>query len=166
MFFWNSCFFHNPADVGNLISASSALLLRYQQIMTFTWMLCFQNYWTAVLVLYLSMLFLSLQNCHYVLNKTSRKTILWRIPLLGLLCPCRWMLLLLFKSCCCHQVMSNSLHLYGLLHARLPYPSPSPGVCPSSCLLNWWCYSPISFSVALFSFCLQCFPASGSFSMS
>ena len=25
MFFWNSCFFHDPADVGNLISGSSAL---------------------------------------------------------------------------------------------------------------------------------------------
>ena len=25
MFFWNSCFFYNPADVGNLISGSSAL---------------------------------------------------------------------------------------------------------------------------------------------
>ena len=24
MFFWNSCFFHDPADVGNLISGSSA----------------------------------------------------------------------------------------------------------------------------------------------
>ena len=24
MFFWNSCFFHHPADVGNLISGSSA----------------------------------------------------------------------------------------------------------------------------------------------
>ena len=24
MFFWNSCFFDNPADVGNLISGSSA----------------------------------------------------------------------------------------------------------------------------------------------
>ena len=25
MFFWNSCFFHDPVDVGNLISGSSAL---------------------------------------------------------------------------------------------------------------------------------------------
>ena len=24
MFFWNSCFFNNPTDVGNLISGSSA----------------------------------------------------------------------------------------------------------------------------------------------
>ena len=32
-------------------------------------------------------------------------------------------------------VMSNSLWPRGLQHARLPCPSPSPGVCPSSCSL-------------------------------
>ena len=42
----------------------------------------------------------------------------------------------------------------------------SPIVCPSSCPPNRWCYPTISFSVALFSFCLQFFPASRSFSMS
>ena len=47
---------------------------------------------------------------------------------------------------------------------RLPCPSPSLGVCPSSCLLNQWCRPIISSSVALF-FCLQSFPASGSFSV-
>ena len=36
-------------------------------------------------------------------------------------------------------------------------------VCPSSCPLNWWCHPTISSSAALFSFCLQSFPASGSF---
>ena len=30
------------------------------------------------------------------------------------------------------QVMSNSLRYHGLQRARLPCPSPSPGVCPSS----------------------------------
>ena len=29
------------------------------------------------------------------------------------------------------------LRLHGLQHARLPCPSPSPGICPSSCRLNW-----------------------------
>ena len=33
-------------------------------------------------------------------------------------------------------VMSDSLWPHGLLHARLPCPSPSPGVCSSSCPLN------------------------------
>ena len=48
----------------------------------------------------------------------------------------------------------------------LPVPHPSPRVCPSSCPLNQWCHRTISSSVAFFSFCLQCFPASGSFLMS
>ena len=65
-----------------------------------------------------------------------------------------------------HQVMSNSLWCHGLQHARLPCPSPSPGVCPSSCPLNWWCHPTISFFVALFSFWLQSFPARGSFPVS
>ena len=42
---------------------------------------------------------------------------------------------------------------------------PSPRVCPGSCSLNRW-LDGISSSVTLFSFCLQSFPASGSFPMS
>ena len=41
----------------------------------------------------------------------------------------------------------------------------SAKVCPSSCSLHWWCHAAISSSDALF-FCPQCFPASGTFSMS
>ena len=52
--------------------------------------------------------------------------------------------------------MSDSLWPHELLHTRLPCPSPSPGVCPSSCPLNQWCSPTISSSVALFS-CLQSF---------
>ena len=55
---------------------------------------------------------------------------------------------------------------HGLQHARLLCPSLSPRVCPHSCPLIQWCYLAISFSVALFSLCLQYFPASGSFPMS
>ena len=55
---------------------------------------------------------------------------------------------------------------HGLQHARPPCSSLSPGDCPSSCPLHRWCHSAISSSVGLFSFCLQCFPASGSFPMS
>ena len=48
--------------------------------------------------------------------------------------------------------------------SRLPLRSPlSPGVCKSSCPLSPWSYPTISSSTALFSFCLQSFPASGSF---
>ena len=59
--------------------------------------------------------------------------------------------------------MPHSLRLHRLQHTRPPCLSLSPGVCPSSCALNWSCYSTISSSIAPFSSCLQSFPASGSF---
>ena len=49
---------------------------------------------------------------------------------------------------------------------QAPCPSPSPRVCPSSCSLHWWCCPGISSSNAVFSFCPQSFPASGTFPMS
>ena len=55
---------------------------------------------------------------------------------------------------------------HGLHHTRLPCPSLSPWVCSNSCLLSQQSYLTSSFSVASFSFCLQSFPASGSFPMS
>ena len=64
------------------------------------------------------------------------------------------------------SVMFDSLRPYGLQHARLPCPSPTPGACSNSCPSHWWCHPTISFSVIPFSSCLQCFPASGSFPMS
>ena len=54
-----------------------------------------------------------------------------------------------------HSVASSSLWPRGLQHARIPCPSPSPGVCSSSCPLSRWCYLTISFSVSLFSSCPQ-----------
>ena len=65
-----------------------------------------------------------------------------------------------------HPVMSDSLWPHGLQHARLPCPSPTPGVYSNSCPLNWWCHPTISSSVIPFSSCLQSFPGSGSFWMS
>ena len=61
------------------------------------------------------------------------------------------------------SVMSNSPRPHGLKHTRLPCPSPSPGVCSNSCSLSQGCHPTISSSVVPFSFCLQPFPASGSF---
>ena len=62
-----------------------------------------------------------------------------------------------------HSVVSDSLWPYRLQYARPPCPSPTPGVCPNSCPLGWWCHPTISFTVIpLFSH-LQSFPASGSF---
>ena len=54
----------------------------------------------------------------------------------------------------------------GLQHAQLPCPLLSPGICSNSCALSQWYYLTISSSIAIFSFCLQSFPALGSFSMS
>ena len=61
------------------------------------------------------------------------------------------------------SLMSDSLRPHKPQHARPPCPSPAPGVHPDSCPLSQWYYLIISSSVALFSFCLQSFPASGSF---
>ena len=73
------------------------------------------------------------------------------------------MLWLLLASC---PVMSDSLWPHGLQLARPPCPSPSPKVSPSSCPLHQWCHPAISSSAALFAFCPQSFPASGTFPMS
>ena len=54
----------------------------------------------------------------------------------------------------------------GLQHARFLCSLLSPGVCTNSCPLCRWCHPTISSSVAFFTFCPQCFPASGSFPMS
>ena len=63
------------------------------------------------------------------------------------------------------HLVSDSLHLHGLQHARLPCPSPSPGVWSNSCPLSQWCHSTISSSATPFSG-LQSFPASGSLPVS
>ena len=68
---------------------------------------------------------------------------------------------------CCYSVAKSCLTLcdpHELQHARLPCPSLSPGVCSDSCPLSRWCYLTISPSATPISFCLQSFPASGSFS--
>ena len=54
--------------------------------------------------------------------------------------------------------MSNSLQLYGLQHASLPYLPLSHGVRPSSCPLSCWRYLTGLFSVTLFSFLPPIFP--------
>ena len=59
-----------------------------------------------------------------------------------------------------------TLQPHGLQHARLPCPSLPPRACSNSCPLSQWCHPTISSSVDPFSFCLQSFPASGSFQIS
>ena len=72
------------------------------------------------------------------------------------------MYMLLF-SC---LVVSDSLRLHELQHAKLPCPSPSPGACSNACPLSQWCHPTILSSVVPFSSCLQSFPASGSLLLS
>ena len=98
--------------------------------------------------------------------------LLWRNvysdPLLSLKLDCPLMTVFIFGIVVVvhHQIMSDSSWPHGLQHTRLPCPSLSPGVCPSSCPLNQWCHPIISSSVELYSSCPQFFPASGSFPMS
>ena len=62
--------------------------------------------------------------------------------------------------------MSDSLQHHGLWHARLLWPSSTPGTCSNSCPLSQRCHPTISSSVIPYSSHLQSFPASGSFQMS
>ena len=65
-----------------------------------------------------------------------------------------------------HSVISNSLWPYGLQHARLSCPSPTPGACSNSCPSSRWCHPTISSFVVPFSSGLQSFPSSGPIPMS
>ena len=77
------------------------------------------------------------------------------------------LLLLLFSSVQFSSVTQScpTLQPHGLQHARLPCPSPSPGVCSNSWPLSRWCHPTTSSSVP-FSSCPQSFPESGSFPVS
>jgi len=61
------------------------------------------------------------------------------------------------------SVISDSLRLHELQHARPPCPSPILGVHSDSCPSSWWCHPAISSSVMPFSSCPQSLPASGCF---
>ena len=63
-------------------------------------------------------------------------------------------------------VMSDSLCLCGLQHARLPCPSSAHGAYSNSCPSCQWCHPTISTPVIPFSSHLQSFPALGSFPVS
>ena len=71
---------------------------------------------------------------------------------------------------CCYLVTKQCLTLWDptrlLQHTRLLCPSLSSGVCSDSCPLSQWCHPTVSSSAVPFYFCLQSFPASGSFPMS
>ena len=70
------------------------------------------------------------------------------------------------EACCCSVAKScPTLWSQGLQHARLLCPQLSHRVCSNSYVLSQWCYLTISSSATTFSFCLQSFPASESFSI-
>ena len=70
-------------------------------------------------------------------------------------------------NCCCSVAQSClTLRPQGLQHARLPCPPPAPRACPNSCPSSWQWHPMISSFFVPFFFCLQSFPASGSFQMS
>ena len=77
---------------------------------------------------------------------------------------CKWLLYVQSVQSLSH--LSDSLRPHGLWHARPPCPSPIPKACSNSCASSQWCHPTISSSVIPFSFCLQSFPASGSFQIS
>ena len=74
------------------------------------------------------------------------------------------LILIRVESCFVVQWLSRVLTLCNPIdfqHPRFPCPSPSPRVWSNSCPSSQWCYRTIS-SSAIFSFCRQSFPASGS----
>ena len=64
------------------------------------------------------------------------------------------------------SVVFDSLWPHEPQHARLPCPSPTPGVHPNPCPLSRWSHPTISSSVVPFSSRLQSLLASGFFPMS
>ena len=78
-----------------------------------------------------------------------------------------WLLFLQFSSVqFSRSFVSDSLRTHESQHARLPCPSPTPGVYPNSRASSRWCHPGISSSVVPFSSCAQSLPASRSFPMS
>ena len=96
--------------------------------------------------------------CHFVLQGIF----LTQGSNLHFLCLLYWFSSVQFT----HSVISDSLRPHEPQHARLPCPSPTPGVHPNPCPLSRWCHPTILSSIVPFSSCPQSFPASGSFQMS
>ena len=51
-----------------------------------------------------------------------------------------WILITTHVLLVSHSAMSNSLQPHGLLHTRLPCPSPPPRACSNSYPLSRWCH--------------------------
>ena len=77
-----------------------------------------------------------------------------------------WLVLFLLVQFSSVAQLCPTLQPHGLQHARLPCPSPTPGVYSNSCPSSRWCHPAISSSVGPLSSHFPTFPASGSFPMS
>ena len=94
--------------------------------------------------------------CFFITPCTG--TLMWVMSHLGgvtgredvFVCVCAHSILLFS-----HSVVSHSLRLQRLRHARLPCPSPSLGACSDSCPFSHSCHLTILSSVFPFSFCLS-----------
>ena len=108
----------------------------------------------------------SLQSCPTVRPhglQPTRPLRPWNLPgkSIGVGCHC---LLRLWTSVQFNRsVVSDSLRPHESQHARLPCPSPTPGVHSNSRPSSPWGHPAISSSVVPLSSCLQSVPASGSF---
>ena len=91
----------------------------------------------------------------------ARKT--WETEQITVILICNQIEIFMTLYCCSVTKSYWTLWPHGLQHTRLLCPPLSPGACSHSCPLSWWCYLIIWFSGEPFSFCLQSFPASGSF---
>ena len=92
----------------------------------------------------------------------NQQSLWWHMQTFLTICYQSSMIIVVFaQSLSCVQLWPHRLQ-----HARLPCPSPSPGVDSNPCLLSQWCHPTTSSTIALFSSCLQSFPASGPFQMS
>ena len=104
------------------------------------------------------MIFLLLQSsiyvCHIKYQQVNQYVLLWRKRTEK------------YLSSVQKYLRSDSLWPHGQQHTRLPFPSPTPGICSKSCLSSCWCHPTISSSVISFSSCSLSFPAWGSFQMS
>ena len=93
------------------------------------------------------------------MNATDHSYIFFAEMSVQILCCC----------CCCCWVAKSCLTLCNAMDCSIsgfPILLLSPGVCSNSDPLSQWCHLTISSSATIFSFCLQSFPASGSFPVS
>ena len=134
-----------------------------------------RHYWSdlAAPILQMILCFHVTLFIHLTLSSLSQCPYIWSLCLFLHCCPVNRFFGIIFLDTiymCSVQfsrwVVSDSLWPPEPQHARLPCPSPSPGVYPKPCALCWWCHPTISFSIVPFSSCPQSFPAPGSFQMS